>query len=228
MLDRTVVIAERRCQQPQIAVRRAITRNAVIYDDWTGMGQRTTASGTTEFDNVLVPDELLIATTGVGEGSGGGNLTSLLYQAVHTAVFVVLARTPSTIRSTFSRRGRGPWYQSVSHEATKDPYSMLHVGEVKMAVEASELLALHAADLCDQVVANPGDPEIRGLASLATGEARKAAADAAMHAGATLSRCAIRAVFSRSTGSIGIGATHARCRFTIRLTSRQCTPEIIY
>lgn len=75
-----------------------------IHDDWSGFGQRTTASGTTEFDDVWVPDELCLASPD-SDGGGGGAVTSLNYQAVHTGVFVGIARNPSTTPSSSSRPG---------------------------------------------------------------------------------------------------------------------------
>jgi alkylation response protein AidB-like acyl-CoA dehydrogenase len=109
-----------------------------IHDDWSGFGQRTTASGTTEFHNVWIPDELCLGSPDT-EGGGGGAITSLNYQAVHTGVFVGIAQN-----------------------------------------------ALRTAELCDEAVAHPGDERIRGEASVVTGQAREAAAEAAMFAGSTL------------------------------------------
>ena len=57
---------------------------------------------------------------------------------------------------------------------------------MKTAVEAAELLPLRAAELCDDAAAHPHDERRRGEASVLTGEARDAAAEAAMEAGSTL------------------------------------------
>ena len=156
-----------------------------IQDDWTGFGQRTTASGTTEFDNVFVPGELVLASPD-SDGGGGGAVTSLNYQAVHTGVLVGIGIDALHDAVQFLRTRARLWYESTADRVTEDPYVQLRVGEMKAAVEAAELLSLRAADLCDAAVENPTDPLVRGEASVITGEARKAAADAALFAGSTL------------------------------------------
>jgi alkylation response protein AidB-like acyl-CoA dehydrogenase len=156
-----------------------------VYDDWTGFGQRTTASGTTEFRNVWIPDELCLGSPGT-EGGGGGAVTSLNYQAVHTGVFVGIARNALDDAVDFVRTRARLWYESPADQATNDLYTQLRVGEMKTAVDAAELLSLRAAELCDEAVAHPGDARVRGEASVVTGQAREAAAEAAMFAGSTL------------------------------------------
>jgi alkylation response protein AidB-like acyl-CoA dehydrogenase len=160
-------------------------QGVIIHDDWSGMGQRTTASGTTEFRNVWVPDELCLGSPDT-EGGGGGTVTSLNYQAVHTGVFVGIAKNALDDAVEFLQTRARLWYESDAAGPTEDLYSQLRVGEMKTAVDACELLTLRAAELCDAAVANPRDERIRGEASVVTGQARVAAADAAMFAGTTL------------------------------------------
>jgi alkylation response protein AidB-like acyl-CoA dehydrogenase len=156
-----------------------------IHDDWSGFGQRTTASGTTEFHDVWIPDDLCLASPDT-DGGGGGAITSLNYQAVHTGVFVGIARNALDDAVEFIRTRARRWYESDAERATEDRYTLLRVGEMKTAVEAADLLAMRAAELCDDAVAHPGDGRRRGEASLLTGEARRAAAEAAMEVGSTL------------------------------------------
>jgi alkylation response protein AidB-like acyl-CoA dehydrogenase len=156
-----------------------------IHDDWTGFGQRTTASGTTEFRDVLIPDELCLGSPST-DGGGGGAITSLNYQAVHTGVLVGIARNALDDAVEFVRTRARLWYESGAASPAEDLYTQLRVGEMKTAVDAAELLALRAAALCDEAVAQPGDGYARGVASVTTGQARVAAADAAMFAGSTL------------------------------------------
>jgi alkylation response protein AidB-like acyl-CoA dehydrogenase len=181
-----------------------------IHDDWTGFGQRTTASGTTEFRNVWIPDELCLGSPDT-EGGGGGAVTSLNYQAVHTGVFVGIARNALDDAVGFVQTRARKWYESTADSAGDDLYTQLRVGEMKTAVDAAELLSLRAAELCDAAVAHPGDGQARGEASVVTGQAR-------------CSRCAARAACWRSTASTGTGATPARSPCTTRSTSSRCTP----
>ncbi|GIF04844.1 acyl-CoA dehydrogenase family protein [Actinoplanes siamensis] len=164
---------------------RTDAEGVTIHDDWSGFGQRTTASGTTEFDNVWVPGELCFGSPD-SAGGGGGAITSLNYQVVHTGVFVGIARNALDDAVEFVRTKSRLWYESSADRATDDLYTQLRVGEMKTAVDAAELLALRAAELCDRAVDNPGDERIRGEASVVTGQAREAAASAAMYAGSTL------------------------------------------
>jgi alkylation response protein AidB-like acyl-CoA dehydrogenase len=167
---------------------RTDAEGVTIHEDWSAFGQRTTASGTTDFDNVWVPDELCL-TSPDSDGGGGGAVTSLNYQAVHTGVFVGIGINALQDAVEFLRTKARLWYESTAERVTEDPYVQLHVGEMKIAVEAAELLTLKAADLCDVAVAAIGTPDearARGEASVVTGEARKAASDAALFAGSTL------------------------------------------
>jgi alkylation response protein AidB-like acyl-CoA dehydrogenase len=164
---------------------RTDAEGVTIHEDWSGFGQRTTASGTTEFRNVWVPDELVLGSPDT-EGGGGGAITSLNYQAVHTGVFVGIARNALDDAVEFVRTRARVWYESQADRAADDLYTQLRVGEMKTAVDAAELLSLRAAELCDRAVEHLGDEQIRGEASVVTGQAREAAADAAMFAGSTL------------------------------------------
>jgi alkylation response protein AidB-like acyl-CoA dehydrogenase len=168
-----------------------------IHDDWSGFGQRTTASGTTDFKDVFIPDELCLSTAQDG-GGGGGAITSLNYQAVHTGVFVGIAQNALDDAVDFVRTRARVWYESDAEKASEDRYTQLRVGEIKTAVLAADLLAMRAAELCDDAVAHLGDAERRGIASVVTGEARRAGAEAALEAGSTLFKvCGAGSVLER-------------------------------
>jgi alkylation response protein AidB-like acyl-CoA dehydrogenase len=156
-----------------------------IDDDWTGFGQRTTASGTTQFRDVWIPEEMCLSRPDT-EGRPIVATTSLIYQAVHTGVFVGIARNALDDAVEFVRTRARVWAESTASRAADDLYTQLRVGEMKTTVDAAELLSLRAAELCDEATAHPGDKLIRGEASVLTGQARAAAAEAAMFAGSTL------------------------------------------
>lgn len=152
-----------------------------IEVDWDVMGQRCTASGTITFDDVWVPDNLCLDT----ESSSPTNPIALVYQTVHTAVFLGIARNALEDAVKFVREKARPWYESNLERAADDPYVQLTVGRMKMLVDAAEGLVLRAGELCDKALREPGE-EIRGLASLVTGEARTFAANVAIEVGELL------------------------------------------
>ena len=197
-----------------------------IHEDWSGFGQRTTASGTTEFDDVWIPEELVLESPD-SDGGGGGAVTSLNYQAVHTGVFVGIAKNALDDAVEFLRTKARLWYESTAERVTEDPYNQLHVGEMKIAVDAAELLTLRAADLCDAAVEAIGTPqEAQAAASPRSSPARHARRPPMRRCSRArpCSRCAAPAASTRSTGSIATGATPARCRCTTPTTSRPRVP----
>ena len=72
------------------------TPGVTIHDDWDGMGQRTTSSGTIELRDVQIPDDRCFGTEGFDSPD---SLFSLLGQAGFAAVFVGIAKAALTERS---------------------------------------------------------------------------------------------------------------------------------
>ncbi len=65
----------------------ADTDGVRIIDDWQGIGQRTTGSGTVEFDAALVSgDQLVARAAAVGAPSGYGAFAQLLHAAIDTGI----------------------------------------------------------------------------------------------------------------------------------------------
>lgn len=60
-------------------------------DDWDGFGQRLTGSGTTVFENVLVPEENILRRFNLGEYRGDSYITAF-YQQMHLAALAGIAR----------------------------------------------------------------------------------------------------------------------------------------
>ncbi len=69
---------------------------------------------------------------------------------------------------------------------------------MKASIESAELLSMRAAELCEDAVMHEGDMKRRGVASVVTGDARRAAAEAAIEAGSTLFKvCGAGSVLQR-------------------------------
>jgi alkylation response protein AidB-like acyl-CoA dehydrogenase len=122
----------------------------------------------------------------VADRAGACARAGPLNDELDPGVFVGIAKNALDDAVEFLKTRARLWYESTAGGPTEDLYIQLRVGEMKTAVEAAELLTLRAAELCDAAVASPHDEQVRGEASVVTGQARVAAADAAMFAGSTL------------------------------------------
>jgi SfnB family sulfur acquisition oxidoreductase len=119
-----------------------------IVDDWTGMGQRTTGSGTTEFRDVRVDAGHVFRVPVPAENL---NLVVPFTQALHAALEVGIARAALTDAVSFVRERSRPWIDAEVPSASLDPYVMERVGELSARIEALEALLRTAGDAIDML-----------------------------------------------------------------------------
>ncbi len=158
-----------------IAFLDADTPGVRIVDDWDGMGQRTTGSGTISFDGVRVPADAVMARAGaVNSPTGYGAFAQLL----HTAIDAGIARGALEAAAAFARDQTRPWFEAGVDRAVDDPLLIQRLGEIAVAVRATEACLAIAGAAVD--AAWTGDPrtapERAAEASLAVATA-KALAD---------------------------------------------------
>ncbi|MCU1640647.1 MAG: putative acyl-CoA dehydrogenase [Nocardia sp.] len=160
-----------------------------IVDDWNGLGQRTTGSGTVAFDNVLVDtDQLIERSAAVRAPTGYGAYAQLL----HAAIDAGIARGALTAATEFVRTSSRPWFESGVARAIDDPLLIQRFGELAVTVTAAEA-TLTAAGLAVDVavaVAPDGSPNrnaaLAAQASLAVASAKILADRAANEVSAAL------------------------------------------
>ncbi len=117
-----------------------------IEDDWAGMGQRTTASGTVHLAEVRVtPDLVLEQYRTFEEPTTYGALAQLL----HAAIDVGAARGALDEASEFVRTKSRPWFESDADTAAEDPLLVQLFGELEVLVRSAEALLRTAADRVD-------------------------------------------------------------------------------
>ncbi|REK74110.1 SfnB family sulfur acquisition oxidoreductase [Aeromicrobium endophyticum] len=117
------------------------TRGVSIVDDWTGMGQRTTASGTITFDDVRLPATHVVPRSEAVTGPYG---YGALAQGLHAAIDVGIARGALAEASAFVRSSSHPWFEAQVDRAEDDPLLVQRFGELEVEVRAAES-ALHVA-----------------------------------------------------------------------------------
>ncbi|EGD53525.1 acyl-CoA dehydrogenase family protein [Gordonia neofelifaecis] len=153
-----------------------------VRDDWDAVGQRTTASGTVEFDDVAVTadqvvdfDALFTAPSTYGARA----------QILHAAVDAGLAAGALAAGRETAQHAR-PWFEAGVRRAVEDPLLVAAAGEVELSVRSAKSLLDTAVRAIETAEAGGETPELVAEASLATAAAKVAAGRAARQAGEVL------------------------------------------
>lgn len=156
-----------------------------IVDDWDGVGQRLTASGTTHFRNVRVEaDEVVFDAEGIGYALAYANTQPQLFLTSIVAGIIAAIRDESV--GLLKSRGRN-FYHAPAERPVDDPILRQVVGQITAYAFAAEATVLAAADAFDAISrardAGRDDRELAHAASLAAAEAKVVVDELAIRAG---------------------------------------------
>ncbi|MCG8292645.1 SfnB family sulfur acquisition oxidoreductase [Pseudomonas entomophila] len=140
-----------------------------IVDDWSGFGQRTTASGTVLLDQVPVDADLVIDNWRHREQPSTQGAASQLIQA---AIDAGIAEAAIDDAIQFVREKSRPWIEAKVERNSDDPYVIADIGRLKLDLHAAEALLRKAAKVLDEVNAGPVDDAAAARASIAVAEAK--------------------------------------------------------
>ncbi|WP_458723282.1 SfnB family sulfur acquisition oxidoreductase [Pseudomonas brenneri] len=140
-----------------------------IVDDWSGFGQRTTASGTVLLNNVPVDADLVVPTWRLGQSPGIQGAVSQLIQA---AIDAGIARGALDDTISFVRERARPWIDAKVERASDDLYVIADIGKLKIELHAAEALLRKAGQVLDQVSAAPITEHSAARASIAVAHAK--------------------------------------------------------
>jgi SfnB family sulfur acquisition oxidoreductase len=149
-----------------------------VVDDWGGMGQRTTASGSIAFDGVAVPaDHIIRRAKALDRPRGYGAFAQLLHSAVEVGIAGgVLAEAAAFVRA----ESRPPSQGGAGYRAQDDPTLLQRFGELTVDVRAAEAVLAAAAVAVEKVLESPS-PESATEASLAVATAKVVGERAALN-----------------------------------------------
>ncbi|MGY4981953.1 SfnB family sulfur acquisition oxidoreductase [Streptomyces sp. 900105755] len=147
-----------------------------VVDDWDGMGQRTTASGTVRLDGVAVPADRVLPHHLTFQGP---QLHGAVAQLLHAAIDVGIAGGALAEAAEFVRTKSRPWFESGVESAAEDPLLIQRFGELAVQVRASEALLREAARAVDTAGADLTDASA-AEASVAVAAAKVQAAETAV------------------------------------------------
>jgi alkylation response protein AidB-like acyl-CoA dehydrogenase len=154
-----------------------------VHDDWSGMGQRTTASGTTDFDNVRISSDRISSTALVATLSGPDSLIlGVLPQGYFGAILMGIARNAVNDAARYIAERARPWIHSGVERAGDDRLVQTQIGEIQARVDAAQALQDIAYDKMDEAHANL-TPETRAHAALAMHKSKIMVVEAALKAG---------------------------------------------
>lgn len=118
-----------------------------VTDDWNGMGQRTTASGTVELDDVVVDEARITPYHLTFEGP---QTYGAFAQVLHAALDVGIARAALRDAAEFVRTASRPYPDAGVDRAADDPLVVQALGRMELDVRASEALLREAARAVDE------------------------------------------------------------------------------
>ncbi|MBB4008250.1 SfnB family sulfur acquisition oxidoreductase [Allorhizobium taibaishanense] len=158
------------------------TQGIELVDDWDGIGQRTTGSGTTVLNNVHVPGDAVVRHHRSFErpqtiGSVG--------QIIQAAVDLGIARAALRDTITFVTSRSRPWMDAGVEKASEDPLTIHRVGQIAVRIDAGAALIAEAGRKVDRARETLSESDTLA-ATLAVASAKVLTTEAALEASNTL------------------------------------------
>jgi len=144
-----------------------------VGDDWNVIGQRATASGTTELDGVIVDRELVLP---YGTAFTRPQALGSRAQLVHAAIEVGIAGGALRDARWFLQEKARPFFEAArggwADKASDDPHTLLRYGRLATQVRAAEALLDWAAGELTEIGLVPSSAQEAARGSLAVGQAK--------------------------------------------------------
>jgi SfnB family sulfur acquisition oxidoreductase len=147
-----------------------------VIDDWDGMGQRTTASGTVRLEQVPVASERVVPHHLTFRGP---QLHGAQAQLMHAAIDVGIAGAALAEAVVFVREKSRPWFEAEVERAAEDPLLIQRFGELSVRLRGAEALLRQAAETVDRALGELTEGSA-AEASIAVASAKVAADGAAV------------------------------------------------
>ena len=168
--DWVVVMASTPDGLPVTAIIPTDREGVIVEDDWDGIGQRLTGSGTTRLQNVFVNNEEVVA---LSDNKTPFNSFPQLY--LHAVVAGIL-RNVVTDASALVRGRSRTFSFAAADKPREDPLLQEIIGKISSIAFAAEAIVLATADALDiavnSVVNGRGDYSLSHNASLQTSQAK--------------------------------------------------------
>jgi SfnB family sulfur acquisition oxidoreductase len=117
-----------------------------VIDDWSGMGQRTTASGTTLIENIPVQEQNVLRHYLAFEEQ---TTMGAVAQIINAAVDVGIARAAYKDTLHFIRNYTRPWIETEYEHGYEEPLIIYGVWEMSVKLHAAEVLLKRSGEAID-------------------------------------------------------------------------------
>ncbi len=139
-----------------------------ITDDWSGFGQRTTASGTLTLEEVEVDPQHVVSIQSAFERP---TLAGPISQYLHAQIDTGIARAALADTIEFVTTRSRPWADSGIARASDDPYVIRDVGDLQIRLLATEALLEKVANRLEGLPPTLDDEQV-ALASVEVAAAK--------------------------------------------------------
>lgn len=165
-------------EQPVMAFVPRLSTGLDIIDDWSGIGQRTTASGTVRLQNVPVAAENIIPLPSADKPVLRGPVSQLIQAAIDAGIAQGALDEARDFITNHSR----PWIDANVARNADDPYLLADVGKLQVEVSAASALLRRAAAVLDSLDGSALTADAAARASIAVAEAKVLTTQAALNA----------------------------------------------
>ncbi|MHB2096460.1 SfnB family sulfur acquisition oxidoreductase [Pantoea dispersa] len=149
-----------------------------IIDDWSGIGQRTTASGTVKLQQVAVDAGLTIALPSPDKPTLRGAVSQLIQAAIDAGI----AQGALDEALAFIHSSSRPWVDAGVSRNAEDPYILADVGRISTELSAANALLVRAARVLDSIDPHALTAAHCARASIAVAEAKVLTTEIALKA----------------------------------------------
>jgi SfnB family sulfur acquisition oxidoreductase len=153
----------------------ATAKGITVIDDWDGMGQRVTASGTTVFEDVFVPDFNVFPLL---PAAADGRSFQLNASLIHAAIDLGIAEEALADAGAYIRERNRPWINNPHDEHADEPFVIREFGKFGVLVRTAAASLREAARAVDQARGWPSTGTVLN-ARLAVADARLVCSEAA-------------------------------------------------
>jgi alkylation response protein AidB-like acyl-CoA dehydrogenase len=157
-----------------VAIVNRQSEGLTVIDDWSGFGQRTTASGTVILRNVRVMDDQILSSF---QAYTQPTTRGPFSQMIHVAIDVGIAQAALKETARFLRTEAAPGDGS----KTEDLLTIDEFGKLQCRLHAAEALMERAAEAVDEANASQGH-ELVAPSPVAVAEAKIASTEVAISA----------------------------------------------